>query len=365
MNREKQICSECGAGLREDEVMNFDGRVLCQDCYDDTTTVCEDCGTPVWCSNTVDVNGRALCMDCYERNYTTCTHCGCCVANDEASYLEDDPYCDECYSKLDDETIKPYDYKPEPIFYGSGSLYYGVELEIDRGGERNDYADAVLSAANVHDQHIYAKHDGSICDGFEIVSHPMTLDYHTDNMNWQEVMDMALSLGYRSHQTETCGLHIHVSRKAFDDDYDSKEEKIARVVHFVEMHWNELLKFSRRTEFHMSRWASRYGISTTAKDTYKNAKAKHSDRYVAVNLENYATIEFRLFRGTLRYQTFLAALQLTDEICRLAIGLNDQELEGMSWSDFVMQIGADKRELIDYLKAKRLYVNEPVDTEVE
>ena len=72
-----------------------------------------------------------------------------------------------------------------------------------------------------------------------------------------------------------------------------------------------------------------------------------------------------MFRGTLRYQTFLAALQLTDEICRLAIGLNDQELEGMSWSDFVMQIGADKRELIDYLKVRLLYVNEPVDTEVE
>ena len=38
MNKEKQICSECGAGLREDEVMNFDGHVLCQDCYDDATT---------------------------------------------------------------------------------------------------------------------------------------------------------------------------------------------------------------------------------------------------------------------------------------------------------------------------------------
>ena len=77
MNKEKQICSECGAGLREDEAIYFDGRVFCQDCYDDAITACEDCGTLVWCSNTVDVNGRTLCMDCYERNYTTCTRCGC------------------------------------------------------------------------------------------------------------------------------------------------------------------------------------------------------------------------------------------------------------------------------------------------
>lgn len=42
MNKEKQICSECGAGLREDEAIYFDGRVFCQDCYDDAITACED-----------------------------------------------------------------------------------------------------------------------------------------------------------------------------------------------------------------------------------------------------------------------------------------------------------------------------------
>ena len=120
----------------------------------------------------------------------------------------------------------------------------------------------------------------------------------------------------------------------------------------------------------MNRWASRYGISNTAKDTYKNAKDKHCGRYVAVNLENYATIEFRLFRGTLKYKTFIATLQLVDEICSLALKLSDKELESMSWSDFVGQIDSDnKSELIEYLKAKRLYVNEPLDisseTEVE
>ena len=179
-------------------------------------------------------------------------------------------------------------------------------------------------------------------------------------------MDMALSLDYRSHQTQTCGLHIHVNRKAFGNDYDTQEDSISRIVHFVEMHWNELLKFSRRTEANMNRWASRYGISTTANDTYKNAKAKHCGRYVAINLENYSTVEFRIFRGTLRYKTFLATLQLVDEICNLAIKLSDRELEGMSWSDFVIQVDSEnKPELIEYLKARRLYVNEPIAVSAE
>ena len=83
-------------------------------------------------------------------------------------------------------------------------------------------------------------------------------------------------------------------------------------------------------------------------------------RYVAVNLENTNTIEFRLFRGTLRYKTFLATLQLVDEICFYAIRLSDKEMEELSWSDFVSRILPNKHELVEYLKYKRLFVNEAV-----
>ena len=85
-------------------------------------------------------------------------------------------------------------------------------------------------------------------------------------------------------------------------------------------------------------------------------------RYVAVNLENYETIEFRLFRGTLRYETFIATLQLVHEIYNIAIALTDRELENLSWSDFVLRIDKENRsELVNYLKSKRLYVNEIED----
>ena len=86
-------------------------------------------------------------------------------------------------------------------------------------------------------------------------------------------------------------------------------------------------------------------------------------RYVAVNLENYSTIEFRIFRGTLCYKTFIATLQLISEICNAAIRLSDKELEGMSWSDFVSHI--TKPELIEYLKSKMLYINEILEEREE
>ncbi len=364
-------CSECGAVVDEENLHTFGEHMLCDECLERLPATCDNCGRRIWRTDAECDSYTALCSHCYEYHYTSCEHCGRLIECDCANYDEDDdfPYCDECYREIQESAIKPYNYKPEPIFYGSGDLFYGIELEIDKGGERNDYAESILNVANKDNNYLYAKHDGSIDDGFEIVSHPMTLEYHTNTMNWSDVMEMALSLGYRSHQTYTCGLHIHVNRNAFGENYDTQEDAISRIVHFVEMHWNELLKFSRRTEANMDRWASRYGIANTAKDTYKNAKTKHCGRYVAVNLENYATIEFRLFRGTLKYKTFLATLQLVDEICSLALKLSDKELESMSWSDFVGRIDSDKSELIEYLKAKRLYVNEPLDisseTEVE
>lgn len=323
----RNVCSHCGAVFGEKELTEFEGEMFCKACLSDLTTVCDCCGKRIYRSDSTGDSETVLCQDCYDYNYTTCTECGAVIHNDDAYYDEDSdyPYCRDCYDKIDSEAIKSYSYKPEPIFYGSGVLFMGVELEIDKGGEDNGNAEAVLSIANRSAEHIYCKHDGSLNDGFEMVSHPMTLDYHTNEMNWLDVFDEAVSMDYRSHQTSTCGLHIHVNRSAFGDTDEQREDVISRIVYFVENHWNELLKFSRRTEENINRWASRYGISTTAKDTYKNAKEKRLGRYVAVNLENYHTIEFRIFKGTLRYKTFLATLQLVNEICRFSIQFDDKQ----------------------------------------
>lgn len=361
MKENKIICSECGAILEEGRAHNFGGRSLCVDCFDRLTTTCDNCGERLWRDHTEGDSTYTLCSRCYEYSYTNCEECGRLIHNDDAYYEdgEDYPYCHDCYERLNNNSIKNYSYKPEPVFYGSGSLFYGVELEIDRGGESNSNAQKLLDIANKTEERIYCKRDGSINDGFEMVSHPMTLDYHTNNMNWRDIFDKAIEMGYRSHNTSTCGLHIHCSRSAFGSNYEEQEIAIGRVVYFVEKHWNELVKFSRRTADNLNHWAARYAtISSTTEETYNKAKNKYAGRYVAVNLEPYNTIEFRLFRGTLRYKTFLAALQLVDEICYCAINMTDKEIEDMSWLDFVQRILPKKTELIEYLKSKRLYVNE-------
>lgn len=366
MKENNMICSQCGAVITEETTHEFEGSIMCDDCFDSCTVTCDNCGERIWVDDAEGDSNVTLCSHCYEYNYTTCEDCGRLIHNEDAYYEdgEDYPYCRECFEKINDNAIKNYSYKPELIFYGSGNLFYGVELEIDKGGEDSFNAQILLDTANYNVERIYCKHDGSISNGFEIVSHPMSLDYHINNMNWSDVFEKAVQMDYRSHNTSTCGLHIHCSRSAFGKDHEQVEQTIGRIVFFVEKHWNELVKFSRRTSENLNRWAAKYAtISNTTEETYKKAKDKRMGRYVAVNLENYDTVEFRLFRGTLNYKTFIATLQLVDEICYQAIHLSDKEMEDMSWSDFVSRILPKKPELIDYLKYKRLYINEVVERE--
>lgn len=134
------------------------------------------------------------------------------------------------------------------------------------------------------------------------------------------------------------------------------------ILYFVEHHWNEMLKFSRRSEYAMNRWAARYGYENSPKAIMDKAK-KNYGRYVAVNLCNYHTIEFRLFRGTLKYNTLIATLELVNKICVTAIIMNDDEIAKLSWSEFVT--GITEPELIQYLKERQLYINEKITTEEE
>jgi hypothetical protein len=73
-----------------------------------------------------------------------------------------------------------------------------------------------------------------------------------------------------------------------------------------------------------------------------------------------------MFRGTLKYQTFIAVLQMVNEICNTAIFMSDDDFRSMTSQQFVSRIPNDtKPELINYLKLRTLYVNEPITDEAE
>jgi len=357
------ICSGCGCELDNEEIYTMGDAVMCEECYDSNTRTCECCGERIWNEDDDGDDNIILCRHCRDNHYTTCEECGRLIHDDDAYYLDDDsdyPYCHTCYTRFKRKYIHSYSYKPTPVFHGDGKLFMGVELEIDGGGCDDNNAETLCEIAS--DSQIYIKTDGSLDEGLEIVTHPMTLEYHQQTMPWREITSKAVSLGYLSHRTNTCGLHVHVNRTAFGSDRTEQDVAISRILFFIERFWQEMLRFSRRTEYQINRWAARYGIKDNPKQVMDNAKSTGKGRYACINLCNYSTIEFRIFRGTLKYNTLIATLQMVDLICKTAVSLTDEEMTALSWPEFVMKI--TEPELIQYLKERRLYVNEPV-TETE
>jgi hypothetical protein len=240
----------------------------------------------------------------------------------------------------------------------------GVELEVDEGGESTSNAQEVLNILNQAREHVYIKHDGSLRDGFEIVSHPATLEYHLNDIPWNDAMRKLIKLGYKSHDAGTCGLHVHLSRKAFGSTTYEQDLNILKLIYFFEINWEKMLKFSRRTESQVRHWAARYGL---AKDdvTQDNVVSlidniKHEsnyERYHVVNLQNYYTIEIRLFRGTLKYSTFVATLQLLQYLYDTVIAIGIDELDRLLWDNFIKGIPAEYKELIEYLKERGIADN--------
>ena len=175
MEEEVKICDYCGRELAEEEGTPVDDELLCDDCVEEHCVTCDHCGETIWEQNSVSDEDTCLCQDCFDAHYYRCESCGQIVPESIVCWHSDLPYCERCFDEFEDE-IEEYGYKPTPIFYGNGKRYFGVELEVDEGGKDNDNAAVLKSIANTHEENIYIKSDGSLEDGFEIVSHPMTLE---------------------------------------------------------------------------------------------------------------------------------------------------------------------------------------------
>ena len=68
----------------------------------------------------------------------------------------------------------------------------------------------------------------------------------------------------------------------------------------------------------------------------KVKKYKNQGRYKAINLQNLSTIEFRLFRGTLNFNTFLASLQFVVTITRFVKSIKLADIFSVTWEDIFL-----------------------------
>lgn len=334
-------CELCGDLHRLDEGDFADGLVLCPYCAEDNVYRCEGCGEDHLARNMVQIEGTDdyVCNNwgCMERaGVEICSDCGDCYHTDSLTWIDDGCYCEDCAPN--NSGILDYNEKPDPEFYGEHShLHMGVELEIDGSCDVSDF---VSEAATPE---IYFKEDGSLTAGesVEIVSHPCTLGYHKGM--WDRIIGTAKDYGFTSHDAGTCGLHVHIDRDYLGQFETEQDYTAACIVMLFDKFWNELVKFSRRTEYQLGQWCERTGLELTKADISApekvadklQDKANNEGRYKAVNLQNSHTVEFRLFRGTLRRETFYATLELCQVIVDWCKTHRIPELATLTWGELI------------------------------
>ena len=112
---------------------------------------------------------------------------------------------------------------------------------------------------------------------------------------------------------------------------------------FISKYQDKFEIIARRKETHWARFKKSNGLPV--KDVYGKS---NGTRYQAVNFENRNTVEFRLFRGTLNFSTFMATLEIVDALVHWA--------RQLSISDILASKDAF-RNFTDYIQSNTLYEN--------
>lgn len=365
-------CDCCHCAISENDKClksNITGEIWCEECSKDYLFFCDICGKieQMSRSHTTQDTHKHICRECYRSNLVhSCYECGRIFENPNS--LVFDPlntrrFCDKCYAKT---IIRAYDFKPDIDFWfekneekNNNGLMLGFELEVENYNE-NGLSNGQI--ARVLDKEInekyfkdkkflYFKRDGSLNNGFEIVSKPFSECFFRRNKNlFREILTYLSEYGCKSHDTTTCGLHFHINRK-----FLNSEDTIDKMILFTEYYQDKIKSFSRRENYRYCEFLS--NKTNKFKNDYakRNIKLIHTtknevDRYSVVNIKNRNTVEIRVFRGTLKPETFLAT---TEFVFNLSNVVKNFEIKQISWNKVINFVDSYK-ELKNYVKSRNI-----------
>jgi hypothetical protein len=282
--------------------------------FDMYFAICEDCGL-IETDNDIHSaydGDRAVCNACFE-NYHYHDGTGQYVHDDDENYQDDDE---------DNSIIGEYHTSSEnlgkiPSLFDKrkSQIFLGLELEIEVNEDysRQDKAEMILNNIGTHiddknNRYTYclAEDDGSLNYGFEIVSGYTGLDVHEKQLAYFKKPIR----GLKSHDTSTCGLHIHIDKRHVSLNHATK------MILFMNDSGNQKLikTIARRSSNRFCKVLNKkadYSWLKSAKRASDPLCNLNEDRYECLNFQNDKTIEFRLFKGTLKFESIMSCLEFT------------------------------------------------------
>ena len=218
---------------------------------------------------------------------------------------------------------------------------FGFELEVDKSIVNGQYkslynnivAHAIIDNTGLEKDEVFFETDGSLDNGFEIISQPHTIDaFYEKTDSWKKMLDILSDATFKSHNAGTCGLHIHVSKTWFGLTERQQNFNIGKIYKFFDTYWEDLYKASRRdtcSTYYCSKNKTNIKYreenrhhKTESHAWQAQAKYDHDTRHDseshhrALNNSNYGTFEIRLGRGTLNKASFFAWIDLVLNIVK-------------------------------------------------
>jgi hypothetical protein len=329
---------------------------------------CEDCGRihHVDDSNTAYDGDRIVCNSCIDEYYYH-ERTGQYVHQDDENYSNDD-YEDED----EDSIIRDYHSSkrilgkiPSQFDKRKSQVFMGLELEMEVTGDydRVDKAQMILDNLQFYKadngcQYTYCalENDGSLSNGFEMVTGYTGLDVHEKQLAYFKKP----LRGLRSHDTSTCGLHIHIDKRNMTLNHATK------LILFINDSGNQKLirTIARRTSSRFAKIANKkadYQWLKSAKRSSDPLCSLNDDRYESLNFQNDRTVEFRLFKGTLKFESIMACLEFTYASWFFTKDHGYQDLTIEKFLEFIAlpENKADTKYLRSYLKQHLFDVEVP------
>lgn len=234
------------------------------------------------------------------------------------------------------------------------TLLLGAEIEVDCGGETELHARECLKIICGESDNIpletkmYCSHDESLKAGIEFTTMPCSLQYHKEEMQYEKMFKYLDRNGYKAHDTDTCGLHIHANRTYLGNTNLQQQLVIIKIIYILEKFNEEVCVIARKNDTY-----SKFSGTNDIDSIYELYGCYNGQKYVALNLKHEDTIEFRCFKGTLKYKTFILTLEFVSKIIDFSKSINIEELESITWSDLFSTFS---NELKDYYNNRKQYL---------
>lgn len=239
------------------------------------------------------------------------------------------------------------------------TLLLGAEIEV--GGNNNISSDndknstvkkciqIMNGSDNDEENLIYSTHDSTVQIEFDTM--PCSLEFHKNKMNYREMFEYLDKEGYKGHDCETAGLHIHANRSYLGKSRISQELVISKILYILEKFNDEICVIARRDNDY-SEFAGEKQNEDSIVELY--GKYKNKGKRAALNLQHKDTIEFRMFKSTLKYETFILTLEFVKDIIDYAKSVDIEEIELAKWSDLMNYFSSELRKYYEFRYQKKV-----------